>query len=96
MKSHFREGIDNLVKNSAVNLNIEMPPDDLVDDSTKEIIRLKFKVSFKVKDTEFCRLQLSIRRREPDFLHSRAKIVMEIEADKIWIVAHPWLYICYI
>lgn len=46
MKSHFREGIDNLVKNSAVNLNIEMPPDDLVDDSTKEIIRLKFKVFF--------------------------------------------------
>ena len=46
MKSHFREGIDNLIKNSAVNLNIEMPPDDLVDDSTKEIIRLKFKVSF--------------------------------------------------
>ena len=45
VKSHFREGIDNLVKNSAVNLNIEMPPDDLVDDSTKEIIRLKFKVS---------------------------------------------------
>lgn len=46
MKSHFREGLDNLVENSAVKLNIETPPDDLMDDSTKEIIRLKFKVQF--------------------------------------------------
>ena len=36
-----------MIKNSAVKLKIEKPPDDLVDDSTKEIIRLKFKVLFK-------------------------------------------------
>lgn len=43
VKSHFREGLDNLVKNSKVKLNIEAPP-DMLDDNTKEIIRLKFKV----------------------------------------------------
>lgn len=43
VKSHFREGLDNLMKKSKVKLNIEAPQ-DVVDDSTKEIIRLKFKV----------------------------------------------------
>ena len=43
VKSHFREGLDSLAQQSKAKLNIEAPP-DMIDDSTKEIIRLKFKV----------------------------------------------------
>ncbi|XP_028408732.1 protein canopy homolog 4-like [Dendronephthya gigantea] len=51
-KSHFREGLDNMLANSTVKLNIEAPPDDLVDDSTKEIIRLKFKCVHMLEEFE--------------------------------------------
>jgi hypothetical protein len=36
-----------MIANSAVKLNIEKPPDDVMDDNTKEINRLQFKVRFQ-------------------------------------------------
>ncbi|CAB4025462.1 Hypothetical predicted protein [Paramuricea clavata] len=74
VKSHFREGLDNLVENSAVKLNIETPPDDLMDDSTKEIIRLKFKCVYMLEEYEEDITEWYFQYREQNLLDWLCKL----------------------
>lgn len=50
-KSQLREVMDDLTKRSKVKLNYELP-DDVIEDYTYEIGRLKFKVSSNLVDLE--------------------------------------------
>ena len=47
-KSHLREILDDMMEKSKVKLNYQLP-EDVVDDHTYEVIRLKFKVKFDMK-----------------------------------------------